>query len=264
MPEPVLLPLLPTAGNGSPPEHGAEDETRCLPACWSHIDALLLRGELLLSIISYCPPPLQSNASAKTQALAAQRAKLAQRHLQQDTSRERSSSQPEDTSCRFKQLAFPKKTPIFFPLTPHGSSASVHRVPACSIAPCWACIPPKGKGLLPASPQDLPSTDAVARKGQAGTQALGISAGGRKQQAAPAHRDRRGNLKQKTPRRCPRKGKQPEAAARSPAAPGKRDTRQGFANSHPAAVTLLASTDVRRRAPQPPYMAVNAHLGHRV
>lgn len=113
MPEPVLLPLLPTAGNGSPPEHGAEDKIRCFPACWSRINALLLHGELLLSIISYCPPPLQSNASAKTWALASQRAKLAQRHLQQDTSRERSSSQPEDTNCRFKQLAFPKKKTLY-------------------------------------------------------------------------------------------------------------------------------------------------------
>lgn len=32
---------------------------------------------------------------------------------------------------------------------PHGSSASVHRVPACSIAPCWACIPPQRQRASP-------------------------------------------------------------------------------------------------------------------
>lgn len=73
-------------------------------------------------------------------ALAIWRAGLTQRHLQRDTSRECSSSQLEDMSCRFRQLAF-AKTPIFFPLTPHESGASLHWVPACSIAPRWVQIP---------------------------------------------------------------------------------------------------------------------------
>lgn len=126
------------------------------------------------------------------------------------------------------------------------------------------CKFPKGKELLTASLWDLPSTDAAAGKGQAGTQAPGISTGGRKRQAAPAHRDGRGNLKQKTARRRPGKGKQLEAPVSSQAAPGKRDVLWGFASSHPTPVTLLVSTDVWWRAPQPPCMAVHAHLGHRV
>ena len=97
--------------------------------------------------VSYCPLPLQGDASAETPRPWPHGEPSLLRDISNTTCPENAAQASLKTRAAGSGNELLLKNPTFFPLTPHGSSASVHRAPACSIAPCWARIPPKAKGF---------------------------------------------------------------------------------------------------------------------
>lgn len=140
VPKFVLLPLLSPSGIRPPSEHRAEDETHCFPACWSHSNILLLSAELLLSAISCSPPALLLWPRPQTEPSFLR----AISSTGGPGNAARSSSKTPATVLATKPCWFP---PLLHSIVP----APLHLILGVQT--------PKSKRLLPASAQDLPTTN---------------------------------------------------------------------------------------------------------